>query len=151
MAGERFQAAADRLEGREQRSKQAEQARELSGFAAAQQLSQDQAQVVSGDSQVGLFAVVFQASQLCAATAAGFADVGEAAFDPLAALLLQLFVPLTGQTSSVGPVRVLIAVRLVGPATTRAVRFAEVRSQTLLTTRRQGLVFMVTLVRDGLV
>ena len=91
MAGERFQAAADRLEGRKQRKKQAEQARELSGFAAAQQFSQDQAQVVSGDSQVGLFAVVLQASQLGAAAAAGFADVGEAAFGPLAAQLLQFF------------------------------------------------------------
>ena len=50
MAGEWFQAAADRLEGRKQRKKQAEQARELSGFAAAQQFSQDQAQVVSGHS-----------------------------------------------------------------------------------------------------
>ena len=52
MAGVCFQAAPDILEGPGQRDKQAEQARELSGFAAAQQFSQDQTQVVSGDSQV---------------------------------------------------------------------------------------------------
>ena len=50
MAGEWFQVTADRLEGRKHRKKQAEQARELSGLSAAQQFSQDQAQVVSGHS-----------------------------------------------------------------------------------------------------
>ena len=63
------------------RNQQSWEARELSGLAAAQQFSQDQPQVVSGDYQSDFLAAVFQASQPGAASSSCFADVGEAALD----------------------------------------------------------------------
>ena len=64
------------LQSPERRKQQSWEPRELSWFAAAQQFSQNQTQVVSSDCQPDFLAVFFQASQPCAAGSAGFADVG---------------------------------------------------------------------------
>ena len=63
---------------------------EFSRFSGAEQPSQDQAEIVSGHRQPVTLVDCLQASQPCPASAAGFADVGEAAFNTFAAELLQL-------------------------------------------------------------
>ena len=102
-----------------------------------------------GDGQPDFLAVVFQASQPCAAGSAGFADVGETPFDPFTTQLLQTLVAVTFQTPPVGSVGGFVLVRLVRPATMRAVWFADVCSQFVGQALRQCLVLMVTLVGDG--
>ena len=69
---------------RKYQDQQSWEARELSWFAAAQQFSQDQTEVVRGDYQPDFFAVVFQASQPGAAGSSGFADMGETSFHAFA-------------------------------------------------------------------
>jgi hypothetical protein len=105
--------------------------------------------VVSGDYQPDFLAVVFQASQPCAAGSTRFADVGETPFDTLATQLLKLFVTVAIQSSSVGSVGGFVFSRLVCPATMRTVRFADAGSQLFSQALRECLVLMVTLVGDG--
>jgi hypothetical protein len=57
------------------------QGREFSRFSGAEQASQDQTEIVSGHRQPVTLVDCLQASQPCPAGTAGFADVGEAAFD----------------------------------------------------------------------
>ncbi len=66
------------------------QGREFSRFSGAEQASQDQTEIVSGHRQPVTLVDCLQASQPCPAGTAGFADVGEAAFNTFAAELLQL-------------------------------------------------------------
>ena len=109
---------------------QAQHERKRSRFRGAQEVSQDQAQVVRQRQHWITLRHFRQAASPGATTAAGFAEVGEGPFDHVPATTQQTFAAIASDAAMVRAIGRLLFGGFVGPgAAARRQRFGDVRSQ----------------------